>query len=292
MGYQLDIVDVFATSKYTGNQLAVLSECSDLTTDEMRRIAAEMNYSETTFVESSNTTPDGFPVRIFTPKMELPFAGHPTLGTAHVIRERFLDHDSTEITLDLTNGPTPVTVENNGSGTRYWMRQQPPEFTTEVDHQTMATVLGLDSDDLNATHPVREVSTGLPVLITPLTSLDAVRRASPDWEVYEDLLGGLESESLLVFAPETYHEENDLNVRVFSRRIAQDEDAANGSGNGCLAGYLAETRYFDSPTISARIEQGYEIDRPSLLHVEASQSDETEVSVGGEVSAVARGELL
>ena len=292
MGSQLDIVDVFATSKYTGNQLAVVSSCSDLTSDEMQRIAGEMNYSETTFIESPNATRDGFPVRIFTPKMELPFAGHPTLGTAHIIRKRFLTRNSAEIALDLTNGPTPVTVESDDGQSRYWMHQQPPEFISRTDHRTMAAVLGLKSDDLDASYPVREVSTGLPVLIAPLTSLDAVRRASPDWEAYEELLGSLESESLLIFAPETYNDENDLNVRVFSQRIAQNEDPATGSGNGCLAAYLAEERYFGSSTVSVRVEQGYEIDRPSLLHLRALMNDQITVSVGGTVRSVARGELL
>lgn len=102
-------------------------------------------------------------------------------------------------------------------------------------------------------------------------------------------MGDIESESILVFGPETYHATNDLNVRVFSRRIVRDEDPATGSGNGCLAGYLVAERYVDTQTVTVRVEQGYEIDRPSLLHLEATSAN---VSVGGAVVPVASGELL
>lgn len=131
------------------------------------------------FLVGNGPVEEGVPVRIFTPRTELPFAGHPMLGTAHVLRTRPLEGRPDEVTLALPNSPITVTVERTDEGEIYWMDQGSAEFGTEVDHETVAAVFGLDVKDLDARYPVREVSTGLPVLLAPLDGLDAVRRATP-----------------------------------------------------------------------------------------------------------------
>lgn len=324
MGYPFHIVDVFAEKRYTGNQLAVVREAGDLSDDEMARIANEMNYSETTFVESDEPTETGYPVRIFTPNTELPFAGHPTLGTAFVLREAVLGGsgddsgsddesddsaaiDADDIPLSLGVGTVPVTVEGEGDDELFWMRQPDPSFGATIEPEFAAEVVSVDDDDLDPGFAPRIVSTGLPTLIVPCRSLEGISRAGIDDESYERLLDATDAENVLVFCPETVHPENDLHVRVFAPVHGVPEDPATGSSNGCLAAYLARERCGDSSAIDVRVEQGYELDRPSVLYLRASDggshgngkseeeaagSAEIDVRVGGRVVPIADGTLV
>jgi trans-2,3-dihydro-3-hydroxyanthranilate isomerase len=278
-----EIVDVFATGPYTGNQLAVVRDAEDATDEEMLAVAKEFGFSETTFVESEGEKPR---VRIFTPAEEVNFAGHPTLGTAAVLLE-----DRKEVTLDLNVGPVPVR-EQEGV---LWMKQNAPEFDETRDSEAVAEVLGIDATDIDDGYPVQEVSTGLPAVIVPLETLDAVRRVSLDRDAYDDFVAGGDAKLLHVFAPEAYEDENDLNARMFAPYYGVPEDPATGSANGCLGAYLVEHGYFDSPDVDVRVEQGYEIGRPSLVRVRASDDENggsIDVRVGGKVERVAEGELV
>jgi trans-2,3-dihydro-3-hydroxyanthranilate isomerase len=294
---QFYIVDVFAESRFTGNQLAVFRGTKDLTDEDMLRIAQEMNYSETTFILSDEPRNGGYDVRIFTTVSELPFAGHPTLGTAYVIQNEILPEPVETITLNLQVGPIPVTFHEDGV---LWMRQNPPVFGLVFEEMALAEVLGLLPNDLNPNFPVQEVSTGMPFVIAPLESLDAMRRVVFNIGKFDAMIGGaggpLRADMLLVFCPEAYEEANDLNVRVFTYHHGPPEDPATGSANGCLAAYLSKYQYFGSPEVDCRVEQGYEIGRPSLLRLKVRaddpQDDSTiEVRVGGRVMLVARGEF-
>jgi trans-2,3-dihydro-3-hydroxyanthranilate isomerase len=281
------IVDVFAEERYAGNQLAVVRGGSDLPDEMLQKIALEMNYSETTFVLSEEEGEGGYDVRIFTPGGEVPFAGHPTLGTAHVIRHEILASPAESITLKLKAGNIPVTF-----GEVLWMRQLPPTFGEVHDPASVARTLNLGRDDLDDAFPVQEVSTGLPALVVPLRSLAALQRCRVDADRYFELVECMEAKSLLVFCPEP-HEGADLSARMFAPGHGVPEDPATGSANGCLAGYLVEHRYFGADSLDVRVEQGYEIDRPSLLYLRAArEGDEIRVDVGGKVQMVARGELL
>jgi len=282
-----NIVDVFAEEKYAGNQLAVIRGGADLTDEALRKIALEMNYSETTFVLAEEEREGGYDVRIFTPGGEVPFAGHPTLGTAYVIRQEILAEPVESVTLNLKAGRIPVTF-----GEVLWMRQLPPTFGSTLDPARVASVLDLEDEELDDHYPVQEVSTGLPAVIIPLKSLDTLRRCKVDWERYVELAGA--GKNLYVFCPEAHENGPDaLSARMFGGDIGIPEDPATGSAAGCLAGYLVEHRYFGTDSIDVRVEQGYEIRRPSLLYLRAEREGaETSVHVGGKVQMVARGELV
>ena len=287
------IVDVFAEKKYAGNQLGIFRDAGGLTDDQMQQFAKEMNYSETTFVLSDEERDGGYDVRIFTPEYELPFAGHPTLGTAFAIQQEIIKKPVERVVLNLKVGQIPVDFKYKGAEVDImWMKQVAPSFGEVFDAQTISQVLSLDQNDVDERFPIQEVSTGTPFIMTPLKSLDAVKRASINKDKYFDLIKDTEAKAILVFCPETYSGENDLNVRVFADYYGVAEDPATGSANGCLAGYLVKNRYFEKDRIDLRAEQGYEIGRPSLLFLRAQDKlDQIEVFVGGRVQMVARGEF-
>jgi trans-2,3-dihydro-3-hydroxyanthranilate isomerase len=287
------IVDVFAESKLSGNQLAVFRDCSKLTTAAMQRIAREMHYSETTFLTSDEPHGGGYDVRVFTPGYELPFAGHPTLGTAYIVQSQIIRRRVDQVTLNMKVGQIPVTFSySRGAPDVLWMRQKPPVFGKSFSRSRIARVLGLSLVDLDSRFPARLVSTGVPFVIVPLTGLKAIRRIKIDQDALAKLFKETKSIVILVFSPETYSEENDLNVRVLGLANDIPEDPATGSGNGCLAAYLVKQRYLGTKKIEVRVEQGYEINRRSLLLLRA---DETpggiEVRVGGRVRFVAKGDF-
>jgi trans-2,3-dihydro-3-hydroxyanthranilate isomerase len=285
------IVDVFAERKYAGNQLAVFRNAGDLSSAEMQSIAREMNYSETTFILDEQPGNDnGYAVRIFTPAEEVPFAGHPTLGTAHVIHSELLGGQAGQVTLNLKVGPIPVTFSGDGTS---WMRQVQPTFGPQHSQEALASVLGLEPSALDGRFPIEEVSTGLPFFIVPLQSLAALRSAATDRTRYFDLIRDTAAKGILVFCPETHEPGNDLSVRVFVDYYGVPEDPATGSANGCLAAWLVRHRYTGAANIDLRVEQGYEIGRPSLLLLRAKETDrEIEVNVGGKSITVAAGEFV
>jgi trans-2,3-dihydro-3-hydroxyanthranilate isomerase len=284
------IVDVFAEKKYSGNQLAVFRGAGALSDDEMLQIAAEMGFSETTFILSDEQRNGGFEVRIFTPKEEIPFAGHPTLGTAYIVRNEILRGNTEKVILNLKVGQIPVTFNKDGY---CWMKQIEPRFGQQHKPEILAPVLGVDADELDERFPIQEVSTGLPFFIVPLKTITALKKAKIDRQGYFDLIKESEAKGILVFCPETHESQNDISVRVFVDYYGIPEDPATGSGNGCLAGYLVKHRYFGKEGIDIRSEQGYEIGRPSLLLLKAEQREAgIDIAVGGKSMIVARGEFV
>ncbi|MHC4587511.1 MAG: PhzF family phenazine biosynthesis protein [Planctomycetota bacterium] len=250
------IVDVFAEEKYAGNQLAVVRDAAGLSDSEMQNITKEMNYSETTFILSDDRRNGGYDVRIFTPAQEVPFAGHPTLGTAYIIQQEIIKEPIEKIILNLKVGRIPVTFNYTGKEKNVLrMKQIEPTFGQIIEPEPIAEVLSLNTSDIDEKFPVQ-------------------------------------AKAILVFCPETYSQENDLNVRVFVDYYGIPEDPATGSGNGCLAGYLVKNRYFDKDQIDIRAEQGYEIARPSLIYLRAKDTEgQIDISVGGKVVMVAKGKL-
>jgi trans-2,3-dihydro-3-hydroxyanthranilate isomerase len=288
------IVDVFAQEKYSGNQLAVFREAGSLSSDEMQSIAREMHFSETTFILSDEPREGGYDVRIFTPEREVPFAGHPTLGTAFVIQREILGGQGEEITLNLKVGPIPVNFENPGNPDEVlWMRQNRPHFGLLLEPEQTAAAIGLRANELDDRFPIQEVSTGLPFVIAPLRHFTALRHARADLDAYNALIEPLQSKAVLLFCSGGYEEGQELSVRVFAPYYGVLEDPATGSGTGCLAAYLVQQDYFGSSSIDIQVGQGYEINRPSTLHLRASREEEgIHVEVGGRVTPVAEGNLV
>ena len=284
------ILDVFARERFAGNQLAVFRNAGGLSGGEMQRIAKEMNFSETTFILSDEKRDGGYDVRIFTPAAELPFAGHPTLGTAYLIN-REIAGGRQKIVLNLKAGRIHVTFEEGGLT---WMRQNEPVFGATLSPEEIAPVLGLAPDEIDERYPVEEVSTGLPFIIIPLKTLESIKRACTVPDLLFDMVRDLEAKQVLVFSPETEEEGARLKVRVFADYLGVKEDPATGSANGCLAGYLVRHRYLGAGEIDIAVEQGREVGRPSMLHLRAREAEggRIQVDVGGNVILVARGELI
>ncbi|MCK4461931.1 MAG: PhzF family phenazine biosynthesis protein, partial [candidate division Zixibacteria bacterium] len=211
------ILDVFAEERYAGNQLAVVRNGQRYSDDEMQKIAREFNFSETTFILSENETGGAYEVRIFTPEQELPFAGHPTLGTAYVIQREILGREISTVTLNLKAGLIPVDFTyRNGEAAELTMRQLPPEFGNQIDPARIAPVLQIDESDLDPRFPVLEVSTGVFDLIVPLRTLDAQKRVKIDTPAYYNLIEKLSAKAILTFCPETYDPNCRLNVRFYA----------------------------------------------------------------------------
>ena len=286
------LVDVFAERKYTGNQLAVFMPGHHFSGDEMQQVAREMNFSETTFILSDKPQKGGYKVRIFTPGEEVPFAGHPTLGTAYIIAKKILRSKPSQLNLNLKVGQIPVSFESiDKNSDRLWMKQIEPQFQSTFEAKRLTEVLNLSESDIDSRFPVQQVSTGLPFIIVPLKSLAATKKCQIDKSKYFALISDIEAKAILVFSPQTYDPAHQLNVRVFVDYFGIPEDPATGSANGCLTGYLVKHRYFGKTEIDIQVEQGYEIGRPSLIYLRGRVENGTiQVLVGGQVIMVAKGE--
>lgn len=281
------ITDVFTTRRYGGNQLATFIDCEFLSGREMQEIAREINFSETTFITSRQPRDGGYDVRIFTPRAEVDFAGHPTIGTAHIIRNKLRLTDAAEITLNLRVGKIPVTFSDTSM---VWMKQMQPAFGKRLNADTLARMLSLGTTDIDPRFPIEEVSTGFPHLVVPLRNLDALKRAKINKEEYFAWATGAWAKNILVFSREGYEADHSLSVRVFADFYGIAEDAATGSGNGCLAAYLAQHQVLGSSTLDVLAGQGYEMERPSTLALRATKNvTGIEVFVGGGVVDVAEG---
>ncbi|NEO27810.1 MAG: PhzF family phenazine biosynthesis protein, partial [Kamptonema sp. SIO4C4] len=219
---------------------------------------------------------------------------YPTLGTAYILLQEVLQQPTETLTLNLPVGQIPVTVQADENGDPLlWMQQNRPTFPEQFAIQELAEILSLTPEQIDSRFPIQAVSTGIPFIIVPLKDLPAVQQCKLKREQYFNWIQDKTVQEILVFCPETYDPANQLNVRVFAEAIGIPEDPATGSANGCLAAYLVQHRYFGQSTINIRVEQGYEINRPSLLYLNA-QATATEITifVGGKVLLVARGEFV
>lgn len=293
MARRLHIVDVFTDRACTGNALAVVLGAGGLNARAMQAFAREMNFSETTFVMSEAPVGGAWPVRIYTPTRELPFAGHPVLGTAHVLRTEMHSAKTQRVTLDLAAGRTPVVLERSGRQELYWMRFPTPVFGARATRRDVAAAIGLAPSDIDPKYPSLEVAAGVGYLIVPVRSRAALARAKVDPSALARLVGALDAKAILAFAPAARDARYDYSSRVFLDYYGEPEDAATGSANGCLAAWLIETGYCGDDALDVRVEQGTHLGRPSLLHLRAIRTSRgIEIQVGGGVVDVARGSLV
>jgi trans-2,3-dihydro-3-hydroxyanthranilate isomerase len=275
------LVDVFTPEPFAGNQLCVVPEPpADLDATTMQVLAQEIGFSETTFVSAIHQ--GGYDVRIFTPVEELPFAGHPTLGTAFVLAERGLV--PADVVQTCKAGEVPVVVEL-AAGTAT-MRQLPPELGDPFpDREAVAAAAGLRVEDLGE-HPFVPVSTGIPHLMVPLVDEAALRRASRDDHGCAEVTEQAEAESLYLFA---VRGDGDVIARMFDRSIQIGEDPATGSAAGPLGIYLAEQGLAGMPG-HVTIAQGEMVGRPSFLEVDVEEEASAWIArVGGGVRIVGEG---
>lgn len=294
MSHRFYIVDVFTEKPYSGNPLAVILEADDLSEDTMQKLATEMNFSETTFVMSAPEPNGGYRVRIFTPAQEIAFAGHPLLGTAWVIRRYAVSNASDSIGLNLNVGHVPVTFESTTEGKDVaWFLAPPVLLGPTCPPKQIAEALGVLSEDIATRTPVQQVSAGTSAILVPVRSLEALRRSHLDLEAFAPLARQGFPPLVYLFCPETYHPQNNLCVRFFFEAHGVREDPATGNGAAFLGVYLLAHHAYPGSILSLRIEQGYEIGRPSLVLLRARKMGTSqEVWVGGSVVPISEGKLL
>lgn len=300
------IVDVFAEKQYQGNQLAVFQHANQLTTEEMQTLAKETNFQETTFITSDTPNENGYPVRIFTPEYEMPFAGHPTLGTAFVIKEEIAKQPITNLKLDLKVGSIPVDFVSDKNGEQVvWLTAKSPSFRGNYDRKEIAHVLGIAESEVDENYPIEEVSTGIFFMMIPLKSLESMKHLNINAQAYTDFLlkhkihksnsaSGLHT-MFFIFCPETYSSDNHINARmILIENNVVREDAATGSANSCFLAYLLKNNYLQSKKVTLSVEQGYEIERPSIIYLNGELKEDGTffLQIGGKVQHVAKGEWL
>ena len=283
--------DVFTSVPLEGNSLAVFSDGRGLSDCEMQAVAKEMNLSETTFIiprDPETERERGVRVRIFTVQEELPFAGHPTLGTAFALRG---ESGSAEIALELNVGRVPVRFdENPGLPVFGEMTQVDPEFGVKHDREALSRAIGLKAEDLDATLPIETVSTGLPYVITPLKSLSIIQNLRVDLYRASEYLEKTGSKFLYFVTRETV----DAAARLHARMLFYNgEDPATGSAAGTAAAWMV-AHGVAQPDERVLIEQGIEMQRPSRIFVRAARRDNriVNVRVGGNAIEVLRGEVF
>jgi trans-2,3-dihydro-3-hydroxyanthranilate isomerase len=269
------MVDVFAERKLAGNQLAVVFDAADLTDEQMQAIALETNFSETTFVIEQHA--DRATVRIFTPVQELPFAGHPTIGTAWALTQ-----GAGSIILDLPAGPVPVNFVD-GIG---WMTPPEVAFKTALSPEQAASLVGLSKEDLDLHYPVSCASVGPEFALIPLRNQAALKKVVINQQLHKQLLAeGFCVHSIFLFTADAYATDAHFATRMFFDTGVIREDPATGSANAAFAAYLRHHRGLLGDVV---VDQGVEINRPSRLYLKVADT----LQVGGKVQQVLQGELL
>ena len=283
-------LDVFTSRRLEGNQLAVFANATGLTDAEMQQLAREMNLAETTFIFPRDTTTDrsdGHRVRIFTVNEELPFAGHPTLGTAWYLQQQ---SGATEVVLDLKVGKIPVRFEQRDGLVFGEMRQAEPQFGQTHPHNVVAGVLGVPLSELDESLPIQTVSTGVPFTIVPFRSLKTLQNFAIGWNQMATYLSSIGNPAFFYFvSSETVNAGSTLHARMI---FYNGEDPATGSAAGCCTAWAVRYGVL-APEKQGVIEQGLEIRRPSLIYIRAAKSGDsvTNVRVGGNVVQVIDGEV-
>ena len=287
--------DVFSSRALEGNSLAVFFDGRGLSDAQMQSIAKEMNLSETTFIlprEAATERERGVRVRIFTVQEELPFAGHPTLGTAFALRG---GSDAKQITLELNVGKVPIRFEDPPPQPAFGeMTQIDPVFGMQHDREALARATGLHLDDFDPSLPIETVSTGLAYTITPLKSLETIQKLRVDQNRAGEYLEKTGGKFFYFVARETVDPAARLHARML---FYNGEDPATGSAAGCAAAWMVAHGVAESDE-RVLIEQGVEMQRPSRIFVRASrQNDKSDnrivnVRVGGNAVEVLRGEFF
>ncbi len=288
--------DVFTDTALSGNQLAVFIDPAGLTTDDMARITREMNFSECTFIFPADRAGTDVRVRIFGLDGEMPFAGHPAVGSTFALaHEAIVKPEQRRVVLSLGIGPTPLDLDWNGADLRFaWMTQQPPHYGPVINaKERMASALGIEPAAIREGLPIQEVSCGLPFFFVPLTSRAAVDKCVLDVRANETMFkeAALPRRGIFVFSTESGGDD----ANVYSRNLGGGrEDAGSGAASGPLGCYLLRYGLVD-PAEAGQIvsRQGVKMGRPSRLHIRivGTPNNITDVKVGGASVLVGDGRI-
>ena len=288
--FEIVQVDVFTKRPLEGNQLAIFPDARDLSDSEMQKLARETNLSETTFIFPRDTeveSQEGHKVRIFTVNEELPFAGHPTLGTAWYLHQQA---SADEIVLDLKVGKVPVRFELRDNDLFGEMRQLDPKFGPTHSHADVAKVLGVTLSDMDETLPIQSVSTGMSFTMVSFRSLKTLQNLTVSWHQMATYLQPIAANSFFyLVCRETISKDATLHARMI---FYNGEDPATGSAAGCCAAWAVRNGAL-APGAQGLIEQGIETRRPSYLYIRADKQGEvvTNVRVGGYVVKIIDGKV-
>lgn len=299
MRYRYLTADVFTDKPFGGNQLAVFPDAKGLDDEQMFALAKEFNFSETTFVfppEKGGTRK----LRIWTPGGEVPFAGHPTVGTAHVLAEIGeipLEGESTSIVFEEQVGPVPVKIRAAGGKPVFAQLSvaKLPEIGPPVPtRETLASMLSLEPKDLVGGHfAPQSISCGLPFLFVALKDRAAVKRSRMRVDQWERTLGSAWASMIMVFSRDPEREGSDIRARMYAPGFGVPEDPATGSACAALGGYLAARDTRQEGTLRWIVEQGFEMGRPSIIEVEVDKAAGviTAVRVGGASVTMSEGTI-
>jgi trans-2,3-dihydro-3-hydroxyanthranilate isomerase len=296
------LVDVFTDRAFGGNQLAVFTDGRGLSSELMQAIARELNLSETTFVLPPADPLNDYRVRIFTPAVELPMAGHPTIGTSFILARERLAASAVRmntITLEEGVGPIPVNIEWSDDAPAFLeMRQLLPTFgPTFTDAALIAEMLSLEPDAITETGlPMEVVSCGLAFLFVPLRDLEAIRGIRFRLDVWERALRDFASSQVFVFTRETEVAGSTVHSRMFAPAMGVSEDPATGGASGPLGCYLVHHKVAPADGVSECVsEQGIEMGRPSFIKIRIELDEKGEISavrVGGQCHFMGEGQLV
>ena len=291
--------DVFTDEPFTGNQLAVFLDSRGLSQERMQALAREMSFSESTFILPSEAAGTDVRMRIFTPATEMPMAGHPTIGSTFALAHAgAIRPGAARFVFGLGIGPVPVDLEWDGDVLRFaWMTQLIPTFGPVIDaRREVAAAIGLTEADLLADRPIREVSCGVPFLIVPIRSREAVDRAISDAAAFRRLTASTGIDlPIFFFAMSSAGALETVDSRMFAPEFGIVEDPATGAASGPLGCYLLRHGLLGAEAATRIVSlQGTAMGRPSRVHIAiSSRGDEiTEVKVGGRAVLVATGEVL
>lgn len=278
------IVDVFAEKKYSGNQLAVFLDAINLSTEEMQKIASEINFAETTFITEMQPSENSASIRIFTPEKEMQFAGHPIIGTSWVLMNKIMDSKPRNFKISVPVGQIPI----KQSGELVWLQATQPEFFEVLPQQGILEFTNLKESDFNSQFPIQEVTTGSTFVIVPLQNIEALENLKLDFTKTNEWLQthcNTKHRALYFFCLK----DDKLHSRMLCIENNQLlEDAATGSASTCLQAFLLK---YHSQVIKIVNHQGDFINRPSQIYFDGELTDGNyDIKIGGKTQFLAVGE--
>ena len=298
-----ELIDVFTSSPFGGNQLAVFHDETELPAETMQKISRELNLSETVFIRSPNNSENQKSLRIFTPKVELPMAGHPTVGAAFVLADKGLlptEAGQNRWILEEQIGEIPVTVYKEGTKiSKVEMTQPLPVFGSHFQKAGLvADLLSLSPRDLDQRFPIQSVSSGVPFLFIPVRTLKAMKEIKFRADIWERQFSQNQyTQHIFVFTMQTEDKQSTVHSRMFAPAMGIQEDPATGAAGGPLGAYLVQHGVIPQAKdgkYTIRSEQGFEIKRPSYIDITLTKtgSSISDVKIGGQAASIGRGQII